>query len=81
MKVWISKYALTQGIFEMEAEQDKTYPSMVTRIGNNLETYHEEGRDWHLTKESAIKKAEEMRLKKIESVKKQLAKLEKLKFE
>jgi len=80
MKVWISKYALTQGIFEMDAEQSENFPEMINRVGNHIETYHVEGRDWHLTKEDAIKKAEEMRLKKIESVKKQLSKLEKLKF-
>jgi len=39
------------------------------------------GNDWHRTEEAAIKRAEEMRLKKIASVKKQLGKLEKMRFE
>lgn len=42
--------------------------------------YHGEGNDWHRTKESAIAKAEEMRKKKIASLKKQIEKLEKMEF-
>jgi hypothetical protein len=44
-------------------------------------SYHGENNEWHKTKEEAIRKAEEMRLKKIESHKKSIAKLEKMKFE
>ena len=42
--------------------------------------FHGEGREWHRTKESAIDKAEEMRKKKIETMKKQIEKLEKMEF-
>jgi len=78
-KVWISKYALTKGIYELEVKRcvnsirDKDESDMVSY-------FHGEGKEWHLTKESAIVRAEEMKLRKIESVKKQLNKLEKLKF-
>lgn len=74
MKVWITKYALTSGIKEMEVEQSENFPDMVY---DRNDTYHGEGRDWHRTRESAIAKAEQMRLKKIESLKKQIAKYEK----
>ena len=37
--------------------------------------------EYHETKESAIQKAEEMRQKKIESLKKQIKKLEEMRFE
>lgn len=49
------------------------------KVSDN-EYYHGEGDEWHLTKEAAIKKAEEMRAEKIESLKNQIAKLEKRKF-
>lgn len=79
MKVWITKYALTQGIFEAEAEviEDGTVRVRQEFI---VSYYHKEGRDWHKTKESAVAKAEEMRKKKIASLKKQIEKLEKKKF-
>ena len=82
MKVWITKYALTQGIIEDDAEicinTDKTGNMISCGIGNY---YHGEGKEWHKTKESAIKKSEEMRQKKIESLKKQIEKLERMRFE
>lgn len=37
-------------------------------------------KDYVYTKEEALKKAEDMRLSKIESLKKQIVKLEKMKF-
>jgi len=86
-KVWISKYALTKGIYELEVKRcvnsirDKDESDMVEIRKNGFTSYfHGEGKEWHLTKESAIVRAEEMKLRKIESVKKQLNKLEKLKF-
>ena len=38
------------------------------------------GKDWHRTPEAALARAEEMRLAKIESLKKSIKKLEGLKF-
>jgi len=38
MKVWISKYALTQGIYEAEVEQSISTPSMVAQ--KQVNTYH-----------------------------------------
>lgn len=86
MKVWISKYALTTGIFETEVERceassNNDNSDMVKAMeGRSSIYYFGEGKDWHLTRDEAIIKAEEMRFKKIESIKKQLNKLEKLKF-
>ena len=86
MKVWITKYALSEGIKEVEAElcldTDKTGNMIKCELISGFNSYfHGEGRDWHKTREAAIKKAEEMRQKKIESLKKQLQKLEKMRFE
>lgn len=44
------------------------------------EFYHDKGKDWHTFKESALKRAKEIRNKKIESLRKQLKKLEEIKF-
>lgn len=77
-KVFITKYALTSGIKEMEVEE--YYPGNVKRLGLNHDYFHGEGKEWHRTRESAMKKAEEMRVKKIASLKNQIVKLEKLKF-
>ena len=79
MKLWITKYALTKGISEIECEDFEN--GAVKETENPFPTfYHGEGSEWHQTKESAIKKAEEMRQKKIESLKKQIEKLEQMKF-
>jgi ketol-acid reductoisomerase len=77
MKVWITKYALTQGIIETEAERSKNHEDMIDT--GKFGYYH--GSDWHKTKQEAIKKAEEMKEKKILSLEKQLTKLRILKFE
>lgn len=79
MKVWITKYALTQGIFEAEADESEIFRGMIAV--SPFEFYHGEGKEWHKTKESAISRAEEMRKKKISSLKKQIKKLENMKFE
>ncbi len=81
-KVFITKYALTQGIEEVLVESTHT-PTMVSRVsgqGNFSEYYHGEGRDWHRTRPRAIARANEMLQRKIASLKKQIAKFEKLKF-
>ena len=81
MKVWITKYALTDGIIEADANpvlcgsvciSDITSP-VLFRILNEGE--------WHSDKKQAIDKAEEMRQKKIASLKKQIEKLERMRFE
>lgn len=78
-KVWITKYALTQGIIEEEVE--KCDSNMIVVEKKYPEFYHGQGREWHLDKESAIKKAEQMRQKKINSLKRRIDKLEKMKFD
>jgi len=78
-KVWITKYALTQGILEKEAD-NANVEGLIYIIGNRTETYINEGKDWHKTKEIAIKHAEEMRKRKIANVEKQLQKLKDMKF-
>ena len=82
MKVWITKYALTLGIQRMEVEECDSSPSMVAtkKGGWNRQYFHGEGREWHRTEDSAIARAEKMRLAKIESLRKSIKKLESLSF-
>lgn len=86
IKAWITKYALTDGVFEIEAELSNVSDNMICekRKDNSFYSnryFHGEGKEWHRTKESALQKAEQMRIKKIENLKKQIAKFEKMKFE
>lgn len=77
MKIWNSKYALTEGLIEQEGEE--VGDSMV-HVGS-LQYLHGEGKEWHRTRESAAARAEVMRKAKIASVRKQLARLEAMRFD
>jgi hypothetical protein len=77
---WVTKYALSAGLNLVSMRE----------VGNGMVKYqspygltvylHGEGREWHRDLPSAVKRAEEMKLKKIASLKKQIKKLEELKF-
>ena len=78
-KVWITKFALTQGILVRTAEikQNDTLISVKDESGHSsyfFEPY------WHLTEEAAKEHARELKEKKIKGLKKQIEKLEKLEF-
>lgn len=78
LRVYVTKYALTRGIHIA----DVTYCSetmVIERIKYYPVYYH--GDDWHYSREAAIAKAEAMRRNKIESLKKQIARLKKIDFE
>lgn len=85
MKAWITKYALTKGIQEIEAEVcENVSADMIKDLSYEARWqpyYHGEGREWHRTRSGAIARAEEMRQKKIASLKKQIKKFEALRFE
>lgn len=81
--VYVTKYALTSGIKKCIGEDisdkyDKKYFRGITDGGVYNDYYH--GSEFHYTEEEALKDAESRRLRKIESLKKQISKLEKLKF-
>jgi len=76
MKIWISQYALSEGVIETEGETREI--SMV--LLNSGRYVYGEGRNWHRTREDAVARAEEMRKKKISSLRKQLERLEALCF-
>ena len=74
MKVWITKYALTSGITEHDAEP----------CGDDMVKYglmqYAHGKDWHGSRISALIHAENMRIAKIASLKKSIARLEAISF-
>lgn len=78
MRIWVTKYALTAGIQEVEA--DTVEESMAGYKDSSGWRLWVHGKDWHRTRDSAVERAEEMRVAKIASLKKSIAKLEKLSF-
>ena len=76
VKVHITKWALTEGIRVMETESDTTGETIC------IDGYctHFRGNEWHTTEAGAIARAEEMRLKKITSLQRSLAKMRALTF-
>jgi hypothetical protein len=78
MRVFITKYALTKGIFNMECEVSGDV-ARANEPGWML-YLHGEGREWHKTRESAVDEAERMRFRKILCLSRQIAKLENKKF-
>ena len=88
MKVWITKYALTRGIIEAEIIEQWNVRNdpvcvMVKYLCQfkNSDKYVLDSDDFCFDYECAIQKAEEMRQKKIASLKKQIEKLERMRFE
>lgn len=83
MRVWITKYATTKGICEVEANATSFGGMLKYTIGGGSFTryLHKEGRDYELTREAAIISADRMRAKKIASLEKQIAKLRRMKFD
>lgn len=77
MKVFITKFALTKGIFELEVED---CGGGMVKGESWHEYFHREGDQWHKTIESAQAKALEMKDKKIKSLEKQIARVKKLEF-
>lgn len=78
--VWITKYALTKGIFRCKAKGCfDISDDMICVHGKYLEYFH--GSDWHRDEQSAVDRANEMARKKIETLKKQIRRLELLEFQ
>lgn len=78
MIAYITKYALTQGIEKIEAEE--RLKGLIRDNAQYQSYYRGEGREWHRDYPSALKRAEAMKAKRITSLKKQIAKLEKMEF-
>ena len=76
--VYVTKYALTEGLFKVEASiNDSGTLASYTVDGYSQCAY---GKDFHLNLEDALKDCEERRVRKLKSIEKQRAKLESLRF-
>lgn len=76
MKIYITRHALTAGILERDAEvKEYVDGTKLAYVKSDYSSYRL-GADAFLNLEDAKKNAEERRLKKIESLKKQIKKLE-----
>lgn len=74
---WVTKYALTKtGIVKVRGEIPEWTDSLI--VPNMMDMYPV--RDYHETAELAVAKAKEMRVAKIKNLRKQIEKLEALKF-
>lgn len=82
-KIFVTKYALSTGIFSAEAEC-KDGSDMAVIRGNRAEGYFDQylhKGDFYHDEDSALQKAEEMRIKKLKSLDKQMKKVSAIKFE
>ena len=81
-KVFISKYALTSGIQEAEMYVTLNDTHFKKKCYGKFKGFSQGfyNDDFHLTKEDALKDAEKRRKKKVESLKKQIEKLENMSF-
>lgn len=80
MQVWITKYALTQGVYEVVARECDTAEGMIQQIEPKVMFGYFQKPDWHRTRAEAMAHAEKMRTKKIASLKASLAKFERMVF-
>jgi hypothetical protein len=75
MKAYVTKWALTQGILEVENPEFYEKYLCFGRCKELLNPV-----DWFNTRPAAIERAEAMRVNKIASLRKQIAKFERMKF-
>ena len=80
-KVYTTKYALAEGILEYnDVEVCDTIDANMICVRQQHGSSYFHKNEWFIDKKDALKKAEELRTKKINSLKKSLAKLEKKVF-
>lgn len=81
MKIWVTKYTLSQGILEIDAEPCHIESMISYKTSScKIQFFHGEGKEWHRTKNAAVVRAEEMRIAKLKSLDKQMKKVAALKF-
>ena len=80
LTVYISKYALTQGVFKLDACISPECPDTAVNVADRGFAVHGRGKNWHLTRADALKAAEELRLRKIKALERQLKKLKGIRF-
>jgi hypothetical protein len=76
MKAYVTKLALTKGIIELDDPKIFEGYVVIGRLDQLIRPI-----EWFNNRQSAVECAEEMRINKIASLRKQIAKLESMKFE
>ena len=76
-KIFVTSYALTRGILEMDAEINKNLTLACIRCNGGFPQYAHKG-EWFTMRADAVADAERRRAAKIASVEKQLARLKKM---
>ncbi len=78
IEVYVTKYALTDGIFRLRCEiYDEGYACQILPHGNG---HFLTKKEYTLTLDAALKNAEERRIKKLKSLDKQFKKISALNF-
>lgn len=78
--IYVTKYALTAGILAVEGEVNTVKNMAWYRPEGGFRNYLH-GNDFQLSAEEALAHAEELRIKKLQSLAKQTKKISALKFE
>jgi hypothetical protein len=76
--VFITKYALTKGIYELKVTINGNIASGVKN--QYLDVFTQKGKDWFENYNDACAYAEKLKNKKIKSLEKQIEKLKNMKF-
>lgn len=80
MKIYSTKHALTKGIIGyVVPDEDIDNSRGIVRVPleyGGFDYLHGQGKEWHFTMECAASRAETLAMKKIASLKKQIARLE-----
>ena len=80
VRVWITKYALSDGILVVDGTVHHSTSSTMLTWGGEFNSRYAHGNEWHRTQEAAIARAEEMRKAKIASLRRRIEKMEALQF-
>ncbi|NIP54118.1 MAG: hypothetical protein GWN00_01475 [Aliifodinibius sp.] len=78
IEVYVTKYALTTGIYKINAQISSKYPKLIRDV--NFPDGFYRGNEWHTDFESAKITAQEMAKKKLKSLEKARDKINKLIF-
>ena len=84
--LWISKFALTKGVFEQECElcDGESAGDLVRPVIDGFAScnaFYWMDRDCHLTRDNAVRKANDMRERKLKSLRKQMLKIGAMSFD
>lgn len=81
MKAYVTKHALTEGIREVDnAETFASGTAIQYTYGKGSFPCFAHGKDWHKTREEAVAQARVMQERKLASLRKQISRIEKLRF-